>query len=726
MRYTYEIYLTNKFVKPEDWRSLINHLNTFNKFFKKWYLFMRFEGNTVRYFTNTVCLLPPTINGVNSFILKETDLIAPDSTPLISAKYFAKPNENAVDIYNELKVKKKRQITGLQLEFKKAPFSDNKTHMYAYTTKNGINRTYALCSSSPEQLLSVNFEANYNLLFKKAPKYLDISKSLHILQSNPANALLEVNAFPYLQGWYFLDQNSINFDKHSVILGASGCGKSKFIGSLIKNINTSDIFNSRFRIVVIDPHASLENDIGGIGRTIDFRSLEDSINLFSNSNEDKVVSVELLLDIFKGLIPNGYNSKLERVLRHSLTLLLSVNKFNFTNLRNLILELEYHNQTILEAGDIIPQSVKEFFLTEFNDIKTKSYTDAISPIIALIDELEMIPVFNKMDIPTDLHETINDNFLTIFSLDRTKLGDKVAKLIAGLVMQQLLILAQNYTFSEHIIFIVDEVSVVENPILMRFLSESRKFNVSLILAGQHFSQISSSLKQSIFANVVNYYIFRLSQGDANELVDNINMKIPLDDTREQKVKFITDLQNRECIVRLLARDTLMPAIKCRTTDFTPHPRPPRTYTLTPPTPTYQPAPAPVKVKEEAFNTQHNQTNFSYNDYALGGQPDLFFEGSQGKEPPAPKTYCEGGPAPATHFTIGNTPPIRSNNIVPTQSTTDTYAQIREIAEKNAKNTQKIDKKSTSGFDFTAKPTVSLKDILITNSSARTGGEKDDR
>ena len=67
---------------------------------------------------------------------------------------------------------------------------------------------------------------------------------------------------------------------------------------------------------------------------------------------------------------------------------------------------------------------------------------------------------------------------------------------------------------EHIIFVVDEVAVVENPILRRFLSEARKYNVSLVLAQQYFSQISDELQKSIFANVLNYYIFRVSISDA--------------------------------------------------------------------------------------------------------------------------------------------------------------------------------------------------------------------
>ena len=139
-------------------------------------------------------------------------------------------------------------------------------------------------------------------------------------------------------------------------------------------------------------------------------------------------------------------------------------------------------------------------------------------------------------------------------------------------MQQILTLVQSARMNEHIIFIVDEVAVVESPILSRFLSEARKYNLSLMLAGQYFNQISDELKDSIFANVVNYYIFRVSMADAQVLVNNFDMKVPLDDTKERKVKILSELNNRECIVRIDSKDVLLPAFKARTLDYTSIPR----------------------------------------------------------------------------------------------------------------------------------------------------------
>ena len=383
---------------------------------------------------------------------------------------------------------------------------------------------------------------------------------------------MKIDTFPYLQGDFYLNQNSYNFDKHSIVLGSSGCGKSKFISLLIKNIYKNNTLKQKYKIVVVDPHASLENDIGGISKVIDFKNTLDSIDLFINNSDDVISSTELLLELLKSLIADQYNSKLERVLRHSIHILLTNESFNFRNLRKLLLDLEYRNSLIKELKYKLPISVIDFFLSDFNDLKTKSYGESISPIIAFIDEMEMLPVFNEQKTKENFKDTIYNNFLTLFSLDRTKLGDKVTKTISGLVMQQLLTIIERREINEHIIFIVDEVAVIENPILSRFLSESRKYNLSLILAGQYFNQISENLKNSIFANVVNYYIFRVSKLDANVLVDNFNMKIPLDNTRERKIKVLTELNNRECIVRIDSNGILLPAFKATTLNYISIPR----------------------------------------------------------------------------------------------------------------------------------------------------------
>ncbi len=571
MQNIFEIYLVEKYVLKETWQRFIQIISTYQGIGRKWNLEICFQNNKIRYFIKSRCQLPPSINGEKSFLLKQVNYQEEDQK-LLGIPIYLPIGSNAVDIKNHFDFKKDEKVSSIEMQFRKLYDDRIFSKIWIYTFKNNSRRKYRLFLGIASTILSVNFESNYHLFYQGAPKYLDIVKCLHLLKTNQANSIFAVSAFPYLQGNYYLEQSSIQFDKHSVVFGSSGCGKSKFLSLLIHNIYKNDLFQSKYKIVVIDPHASLEKDIGGIGRVIDFLSDENSIHLFSNDIQDILVSVELLLDVFKGLLSNSYNSKLERVLRHSLHLLLSAKRFDFKNLRRLLLELEFRNQLVNDYRDVIPNNVSSFFLAEFNDIKTKSYIEAISPIIGLVDEVEMLPFFNKEDTSVHLKDVIQSNFLTIFSLDRVKLGDFITKTISGLVMQQLFTLVQNYTFSEHIIFVIDEVAIVENSVLNRFLSEARKYNTSLILAGQYFGGISEKLQKCIFANIVNYYLFRLSKEDANCLVESFTMKIPLKDTKEEKVKMITDLQDRECIIRVCAGGNLLSAMKCRTLDFKSIPR----------------------------------------------------------------------------------------------------------------------------------------------------------
>lgn len=568
---TSEIYLTKNYVSKKEWEDLINVISNYNGLLKNWKIIIENNSNQLRYFIKSDCSLPATINGLNAFLMKNIE-----NNKLyysyLSLPFFTNTENNIIDIINYLEIKNKGTLNFIEITFKKLSKNNIKKKIVIYLTKNGNTKKYRLLLSNPTNILSVDFDNNKRYFFKSAPKYLDINKISHLLSTDINSSIFKIDTFPYLQGDFYLNQNNFSFDKHSVVLGASGTGKSKFLSLLINNIYKNSDLKQRYKIVIIDPHAALEDDIGGISRVIDFKTTLDSIDLFINNPDDVISSTELLLELFKSLIADQYNSKLERVLRHSIYVLLLDNSFNFSNLRKILLELEYRNFLIKKLKNKLSISVIEFFLTDFNDLKTKAYGEAVSPIIAFIDEMEMIPVFNNQTNEDNLRKTIYDNFLTLFSLDRTKLGDKVTKTISGLVMQQLLSLIQNHSFNEHIIFIVDEVAVIENPILCRFLAEARKYNLSLILAGQYFSQITDKLKNAIFANVINYYIFRVSKMDANILVDNFNMKIPLDDTRDKKIKMLTELNNRECILRIDSNDKLLPAFKASTISYESIPR----------------------------------------------------------------------------------------------------------------------------------------------------------
>ena len=293
------------------------------------------------------------------------------------------------------------------------------------------------------------------------------------------------------------------------------------------------------------------------------------MSLFNKEDNNLMVTTELILSLFQTLMAEQYNSKLERVLRYSISLLTTLGLMNFQNLRKLINEVDYRNKLLRND---LPESITDFFAMDFNNLRTTSYQEAISPILSFIDEIELLPALKDNKSNKELKDVLNDHFLTIISLNQSKIGMKAVKTISGFIMQQILQLVQSHTFDEHIILIVDEVSLLENPILNRFLAESRKYNLSLILAQQYFNQISQSLQKGIFANVVNYYIFRISKEDARILDGNIRMDIPVKNSAITRFKILTELKNRECIVRIGAQERVYPAFQAKTLDFYPLPQ----------------------------------------------------------------------------------------------------------------------------------------------------------
>lgn len=574
-KYHYEILLTSNYVSEESWLNFIFSISKINGWLKTWKIYVEIKLNEVKYFIKSPRKLPPAIGTLGDFLLKPIDTKEKISYTLSFPYYMSTKYPCILDIFdrNESKFSRKLEITEITfLSYKRDNFLSF-TKLFFRTKNNKLKRKSGLLNI-PHTFLSIDF-SKHNRFFhqKDAIKYLDIRKSLHCLSSNDANSVLKVDAFPYLADDYYLSTNNYDFDKHSVVIGSSGTGKSKFMSSLIYNISKNPNYKEQYKIVIIDPHASLKNDIGGLDNTsiLDFKTLEKSIDLLSKSSKDNVTSTELLMSLFTTLMGDLFNSKLERVLRHSIHLLLIQDLLSFNNLRKLILDINYRNTLLKTEKFDIPSSISDFFYSDFNELKTRSYPEAIAPIIAFIDEMQLLPAFNYEDKQEDLKTTINKNFLTIFSLDQTKLGEKITKTISGLVMQQLLQLVQSYSFDEHIIFIIDEVAVIENDIIKRFLSEARKYNLSLILAGQYFSQISEDLQKAIFANTINYYIFRIARQDALVLENNIQMEVGVRNSYMIRMKLLTELNNRECIVRISKNGIILPAFKAKTVNFTPMP-----------------------------------------------------------------------------------------------------------------------------------------------------------
>ncbi len=361
---------------------------------------------------------------------------------------------------------------------------------------------------------------------------------------------------------------SYDFCRHSLILGQSGSGKSYLLKLMIEDIqryNTSD-----YCVVLIDPHAGLESllRVDSKRARIDFK--QTATNLFVNIGQP-ALSTELTIDLFSTVINVHENQNLERVLKFALIALYNNNTMTVVNLKDLLTDSVKRKDLLSTLSD---RSILQFFDTEYQQLYTGQYATAVLPIINILSELQFI---DNAPTTVDLVKTLNDNFLVSVPIKQTELGSNITHIIGGALIQQIFTIMQAGLVKKKVILMIDEVSIVQTPSLTHILSESRKFNLTLILAQQYLMQVTAPILQSIFANMVNYFCFKLSRDDAEIVARNLNFEIDeffLTNKNDQReilelgIRILTELNPREVIARVLAKDQYYPPFKSKTTGGT--------------------------------------------------------------------------------------------------------------------------------------------------------------
>jgi Helicase HerA, central domain/Type IV secretion-system coupling protein DNA-binding domain len=580
MKFLYEIQLNDTRLTAEDWQGLVEVYSRHIGGMRPLAIHVCFEVSVVRYFLTSTKDLSTLTGAHPKFILQPSKpgdvekVMIPKVSKGIGYAHIPEGG-TFTDLKARSETQDNRTLRVATLEVQKIinNFASKLILIFTDPTSQVLvsQRQLALI---PYQLLVIDFEKETNYVKKTAPLYLSLEKTAHALNSENLNALMSVDGFPYFPKPYYLNLTSYDFSKHSLIIGASGSGKSKLIELMIDRLQNTALAND-YRVIVIDPHASLEAELSKVPNSKIFNLGKEAAQLFPDGNADVSGATELTTLLFSSLLKPNFTPRLERVVRFSAYVLLTAQAMSLQNLRNFVSDTDYRTEIINHVKEFVPDNVIKFFGSDFTEMKTQYNSEAIMPIIALVDEMQMQPALvGETDIT--MVDTVENNFLTVFSLNKVSMGEKVVKTAAGLLIQQIFLLAQARAFKQRIILIIDEVSVVQNPALAAILAEARKFGLSVILTQQYFAQVDEQLQAAIVSNVLNYYVFKVSEEDAKLVAGNLNFDIPMEialrektkgiDEVDLKVKYMTELNPRECLVRVVAGGQVMPVIKARTVD----------------------------------------------------------------------------------------------------------------------------------------------------------------
>ena len=217
----FEIFLTTDCVTDESWLKFILYISKLNGIFRPWKIYIKFEKNNVRYFIKTRNDMPTTLTDLNDFLLQrieKTDL-GFNILGIKSLYLVTKKEKSIVDIYdkNESKASRKMEVAELKI----FPITKNNFLYSSCARFSKENRKIykKFLFNIPHQFLSIDFSKHTRFLYRKDIKrYLNIEKTVKLFESDNKNAILKINAFPYLQDDYFLNLNKYDFDKHSLVI----------------------------------------------------------------------------------------------------------------------------------------------------------------------------------------------------------------------------------------------------------------------------------------------------------------------------------------------------------------------------------------------------------------------------------------------------------------------------------------------------------------------------
>lgn len=572
--YTFEIFSQKEKLGWSDWWKLIRRVSDYETNFD---IEVFFEANRVEFYLYSKKDLSVLAAKLEGFVLKPVSRKFFSEGGLGSHKHInfrLSSKKNILEIKDSEEIKNGRSILKVVINFRKII----KTFVYRVEVFLR-NREGEIFHSSYFSL--TNPLLNFELDFKNNPKikrkildpFLKIDGAANLFTKNSRENLLGVFGFPDFSDSLYFPLKNFEFDKHTFIVGQTGVGKSKLIELFVKKIVTNPDLREKYAVVVVDPHASLYTQFLNLDvNKINFDFARSSCDLFPSFSEPKITT-ELTILLFKTLLKDQFNAKLERVLKYTLFVLFLQNQTSLPTLKKFLTELEFRKETVSNLGEGY-EYLAHFFETEFVELQTKYYEIAIMPVLVLIDELSFIPAFFGNSTSHNLEQVLSGADLVSFSLNRIALGEKATRLIAGLLFQQLFLIAQKGSLKKKIILIIDEVSIVENDGLANILSEARKFNLSLFLSQQYLTQITPDLLKGILSNIYNYFVFKVSDEDAKVLGKNLDIVFPDEVLAKQKEKggsaddlkrdVMVNLDPRECLARIFADGKFYPCFKAKT------------------------------------------------------------------------------------------------------------------------------------------------------------------
>ncbi len=346
--------------------------------------------------------------------------------------------------------------------------------------------------------------------------------------------------------------------RHTFVVGQTGTGKT----TLLQRMAIDDLHQGN-GIMFLDPHGDAAEELtdyipesrmddviylrpADTDRAFGFNLLENVLEKDRDRVTQEVVST------FRYRWADSWGSRMENIFKHSVRALLDVPErrggATLLMLPMFLNRKDYRNQVLKDCRS---RAVRDFFRLEFDKWNDRQLTEFVQPILNKVDQFLLSDtvrnIVGQAKSTIDLDYIMNNRKVLIANLDKGAIGADDANMIGSLLVTGCQLAAMRRSAlppgqRQDFYAYLDEFHSFTTGSFASILSESRKYRLGMILAGQYLEQIEHpQVKAAVFGNCGNFCCFRVSNEDAETLSP----------TLQQRVDFLEDLPTGQAALKLL-------------------------------------------------------------------------------------------------------------------------------------------------------------------------------
>ena len=318
---------------------------------------------------------------------------------------------------------------------------------------------------------------------------------------------------------------------HSLVIGFPGCGKTRFLLSMIKQhidnnegfmvldshhdlnpLVLSHIPPERWdQVIYINPWSAFEDKYDNRVVQINFLECKDP--------RDRDVVARMFMDTLEKLYERWWGPRLDMILMNALYLLMEKESAKLPDLYKLLADNEFREMLLAKCQDA---NVKLFWEEQYDKMPKDASVAVLTKMYRLVQERIIVPLFMAEKSCIDFRKAMDQRKIIIVDLPEGKVTTDIANFVGSLILSRIYIAGMSREDTpedkrEPFFVYVDEAYRYTTKSIPETLQSLRKFKVFMTIASQYLEQYRKDIQEAIPQTCETVISFRVGEHTAKIL-----------------------------------------------------------------------------------------------------------------------------------------------------------------------------------------------------------------